>query len=292
LSISLSLNKLQPLKGVVFYLFAVLTFAMVGATIKWLGHKFYVTEIVFYRNFFVLVPTVIWLLWTKKYHLIKTTRYKKHLSRDALGISGMFFMFMTYTHLPLATASTVLFTAPFFIAALSIPVLGEKVGIHRWSAIGFGFVGVVIAANPFGGELSWGIMYGILGAFFQAYAMLTLRGLSRTESNFTIIFYFHLFGTVVGGISLFFYFTVPSFSDIFFLLCIAGFGALAQLLLTQAHRIAPAALLAPFNYTTLIWATLLGYFVFGDIPGIMLFVGGGIIIISGLYILYREFYIN
>jgi drug/metabolite transporter (DMT)-like permease len=188
----------------------------------------------------------------------------------------------------LADATVIIFGATFIMTALSVPVLKEYVGPHRWAAILVGFIGVFIAAHPNGDFFSSGAIYALLASFSYAIIVLITRWMGPGEGAFKQVFYFHIWMMVAASVL-----SLPSFQpmsgiDIGWVALAGLLSVFGHLCLTRAFTIAPVGVVAPFEYTTLVWATLIGFVVWGHIPGFKVVIGATIIVASGLYLLHRE----
>jgi drug/metabolite transporter (DMT)-like permease len=192
-------------------------------------------------------------------------------------------------HLPLTDATALQFTSPLFMTALSAMFLAERVGRHRWAAVVIGFVGVLIMARPVPGHLNLeGVTLGILSALGAAGAMVTIRQIADTERGPTIVFYFTLGGVALGLVGSAFHWVTPDPLTLAMLILAGLFGGVGQLLLTEALRNAPVGVVAPFDYTQLVWAAGLGFLVWGELPHPLTLIGAVIVAGSGVYILHRE----
>jgi drug/metabolite transporter (DMT)-like permease len=200
----------------------------------------------------------------------------------------MILSFAAYHLMPLADAVAISFMAPLVLTALSVPILGERVGIHRWSAVIVGFGGVLVIVNPGAGMLSLGVAVAIGAAVAQALSMVTIRQLNRTDRPLAIVFYYMLFSTLFTALPLPLLWQAPSGTDWALAVLMGGTGCLGQYLMTRAFSLAPAAVVSPFNYVGLLWATVLGWIFWGDVLTLHVVIGAAIVIASGLYILYRE----
>jgi drug/metabolite transporter (DMT)-like permease len=171
-----------------------------------------------------------------------------------------------------------------------MPLLGEQVGVRRWSAVVVGFMGVLLMTRPGAEALAPGALLALSGAVFYALAMISIRKLSRTEHPTAIVFYFTLFATLAAAASLPFgqWVTPKSLTDLGLLITIGLIGGFAQFAMTHAFRLAPIAIVAPFDYLAVVFAMVLGYAVWGDLPDAWILGGAAVVILSGLYILHRE----
>jgi drug/metabolite transporter (DMT)-like permease len=276
--------------GIALKLGAVGAFGIMFATVKIAGDAgVHSMETLFFRSVFALVPVVAFMVATRRLDLFRTQRPLGHLVRGTWGLSSMICGFAAVGLMPLAEFTTLTFAAPLFITALSVPVLGERVGKHRWAAVAVGFAGVLIALKPDPVHLvGLGPLLALAAAVGTAGAMLAIRQIGATEPGPTIAFYFTLYGAVVGAVTLPFVWTTPSL-PIFAALVVCGLsGGVGQLMLSQAFRIAPAAVVAPFDYAALPWMSLIGYLMWKEVPSRATLIGGCVIVASGLYILWRE----
>lgn len=275
-------------QGIAFMLLAVGLFAVMDAMIKWLGESYPTMQLVFFRSLFAFVPLALFLAREGGLRALVPNRPMQHLWRSAAGLIALTTLFYCFTVMPLANVIAITFAAPVFITALSVPMLGEKVGGRRWSAVLIGFAGVLIMVDPGAGMVDPVSLLAIFGTVFYALAIVLVRRLSRTETNAAIVFYFTLSCTLVSAACLPFLWVTPGLADFGLLAAVGLVGGLAQLSVTHAFRLAPLAVVAPFEYTAMIWAAFLGFFIWGELPGLNLWVGVSVVIGSGLYILYRE----
>lgn len=270
-------------------LLSVLFFSVMNVLAKLLMDRFPVNEVMFFRSLFALIPVCLVIHFANGFVATLRTRYPwGHLGRSMIGLSAMVATFWSFHLLPLGDAISLNFAAPLFLTALSVPLLGEKVGIHRWSAVLVGFAGVLIIVRPSGDVLNLGAMLALGGALCTAVAMITIRQLSRTELPNTIVFYFTLLTTVMTGLSLPVSWITPGPLDLLLLLATGLCGGGGQLMLTRAYSLAPAALVAPLNYTSLLLAVGFGWLLWGEVPTATMAAGAAVVMASGLYILHRE----
>jgi drug/metabolite transporter (DMT)-like permease len=196
--------------------------------------------------------------------------------------------FFALKYLRLDQVLAITFSTPFFVAALSGPVLGERVGPRRWAAIGVGFIGILVVTRPGFGLVHPATFLVILSTLAYAFYFLSTRLLARTDSNETTLFYSNFVGAVVM-LPVVPFFWKPLGLWQFALLVLAGaLASVGHYMLIAAHRHAPASLLSSFIYSQLVWVVILGYTVFGDVPDRYSLMGAAIVIGSGLYIFHRE----
>lgn len=268
---------------------SVMLFSLMNVLVKLLAERFPVTEVSFFRSLFALIPVCIVIQLGGGFaNTLRTRHGWGHLGRSLIGLSTMVGMFWSFHLLPLGDAIALNFAGPLFLTALSVPMLGEKVGIHRWSAVLVGFVGVLIIVRPSGDVLNFGALIALAAALGNAFAVIAIRQLSRTEPPNTIVFYFTLLTTLVLGMTLPFAWVTPTVTELAMLVAMGLLGGGGQLLVTRAYSLAPAAVVAPLNYSSLLLAVLFGWLTWGDVPTATMAAGAAVVMASGLYILHRE----
>ncbi len=237
----------------------------------------------------VLMPFLCaWLFARGGPRLIKTRKIRGHGLRIIFGVFAPLLFFQSLKELPLADATVIFFVSPFVMTALSVPLFKEKVGIHRWSAILIGFAGVLIVMQPTSGLLKMEAFMVLGASLCYCGVMLTGRVLSQTETTFTIIFYSNVGLTAIAGlISVFFWQPMP-LSDVGLVVMMAILSLGGNICLVRSFALGEVGVITPFEYTGLLWAVLLGYFIFADFPALNVWVGVVVIAGSGLYMIYRE----
>lgn len=276
--------------GIVLRVCAMFCMAGLAALVKWCsGRGVPVLEIIFFRNAFAFIPVLIYVGRTTGFSVLKTSRPGGHLARSVVGLTGMVCGFSAVGLLPLTQSTALTFSSPLFMTALSALILKEHVGRHRWAAVAIGFVGVLIMVHPDPSHFAGlGVILALVGAVAAAGAMIAIREIGRTEPGPTIVFYFTLAGMMLGLASLPFGWVIPDMTTLGLLITGGLIGGVGQLLLTEALRRASVAVVAPFDYTQLVWASLLGFFVWGETPQTLTLIGAIVVAASGGYILFRE----
>lgn len=277
------------LKGIGFALSAFFLFAVMSAAAKVLSETHHVAEIAFYRNAIFFIPLLLFMLSRQSPALFKTKKPKGVAFRAIIGAISLITTYGAFAQLPMADTTVLLFTSSLITPVIVHFALREHVGIYRWAAIVIGLCGVMLMAAPTGTVNPLGVGLALAAATMHAMMYATLRYL-KTEDSLTVTFYFILAGVLIPGL-FFMPFVAAPIQDLkeaglFLLLGIAG--GCAQLCLANAHRHAPASLVAPMNYTGLIWATLFDITIWAKVPGWPVFAGGAVIITSSLFIVYRE----
>jgi drug/metabolite transporter (DMT)-like permease len=278
----------SALRGIACMLAGGACFAVMDSLVKWVSPRFAISQIIFFRSLFALLP--IGLLAAREGGLwaLRTRRPGGQVLRALAGLVSLACFVYAFGHMPLADAVGIGFSAPIFITALSVPLLGESVGIRRWSAVLVGFVGVLVMVRPGSGVLQATSLIALTGTLFYALAMILVRQLGRSETTIAIAFYYSLTCIVITGAALPFQWTMPGLADGVYLVTLGIIGGFGQLFVTAAFRTAPAAIVAPFDYVSILYVSLIGYAVWGDVPDTPLLVGAAILVASGLYILHRE----
>jgi drug/metabolite transporter (DMT)-like permease len=275
--------------GIALRVAAMACFACLSAIVKWTGSKGIPTfEIVFFRNAFAFVPLALYIWRTSGFVVLKTRRPVGHVTRSAIGLMAMTCGFSALQRLPLTDATAFQFAAPLFMTALSAVVLREPVGRHRWGAVVVGFVGVLIMTRPSGQVSVPGLLLALGGAVGSAGAAVTIRQIADTERGATIVFYFTLAGTLLGLAGCLFDWRTPDLPTLGFLILGGLVGGVGQILTTEAVSIAPVGVVAPFDYTQLVWATAFGFLIWGELPHPATVAGALVVAASGVYILHRE----
>jgi drug/metabolite transporter (DMT)-like permease len=281
--------------GIALQLGATFLFTLMGGLVRALGDRIPIGEQIFARSFLALIPLMIMLAWRREItSALKMKSPARHFTRALTGIAAMILMFLGLARLPLAESTAISFIAPLFSVALAAIFLGEVVRVWRWSAVAVGFVGVLVMLSPHLGTTAMtssaaiGAIMTLVGAFFVAAAMTQVRAMTSTETTASLVFSFQIFATVVGLVMLPWTWVWPSPADALALLGIGVFGGIAQILLTESYRHAPASVVAPFSYTAMIWAVVLGYLMFRELPGTIVLVGAAIVVAAGLFVIFRE----
>ena len=273
--------------GVLYGIASVACFAMMDASVKWLD-MFPVGQVLFSRFFFGLIPILMLVPRGEFKTFYKTSRPKLHAFRAITGTLAIIALFIALREIPLADVVSLTFGGPIFVTLGSIFFLSEKVGIKRWLAVLIGFFGMLLIVKPAYEELNIYYIFPIIFCIFFACVALSIRSLSSTEPNYRIALYFSLLSMIVGLLTLPFGWVMPNKFE-FFLLIFTGFvGSVANILLTVSLRYAEASLVTPTKYLNLVFAILLGYFIWSEIPKLLTLVGAGLIIISSVIIFMRE----
>lgn len=276
--------------GIGLMILAIGLFTVMDTIGKGLTARYPVPQVVWARYFFQFGWMLLLIPRLGARGLVRTTRLGMNLVRGLLLAVATMFMFTAISFVPLADAYTITFTSPLLVTVLSIPLLGERVGWRRWSAVVAGFVGVLIVIRPGVGMPHWALALPLVAAAgFALYQILT-RKVAGTpgETSVAMLFYLAAVGAaVMTALVPFFWRAVAPF-DWLPMAAMGALGGLGHLILIRALTIAPASLLSPFIYSQIVWALGIGYLWFGDVPNAWMLSGCSVIVASGLYVFYRE----
>ena len=231
--------------------------------------------------------------------VLRTSRPFGQLGRGALSVGGMFSNFSALTRLPLADATAISFASPLITVALAAVILKEQVRVYRWSAVLVGFGGVIVmliphfdvkhyAAAGAASAATIGSLLALFSAFCNAGTVIQTRRLTQSETTSSIVFYFSLVTALAGAVTLPFAWHTPTGSELLMLVSMGSFGGIGHIFLTESYRHATASVVAPFDYTSMLWALLLGYWVFGELPSALVYLGATIVAGAGLFVIWRE----
>jgi drug/metabolite transporter (DMT)-like permease len=276
------------LAGIGLFCAACFCFALLDTSGKWLNGHLPVLEVVWARYAAHFVLSLVFVNpWTTP-NLLSTQHPWLQIGRSTLLLLSTAFNFFALRYLQLDQTTSIIFSTPFLVALLAGPMLGEWIGPRRWAAIIVGFIGVAVVTRPASG-FHPAMILSLLAAICYALYSVTTRILAAHDSTATTVFFSALVGTVISSIPLPFLWSTPSEPLVIGgMVAIGALGWIGHLFLIMAHRLAPAPALAPFVYTQLIWAMAGGFLVFGDVPAEITLVGAGIVVLSGLYLIYRE----
>ncbi len=277
------------LLGIGLMLLATLLFATMDAVAKSLvSADLHAAQVIAVRSWIILPMILLMLALRGELGALKTRRPGRHLLRGMIGCLAPLTLFTALKTLPLADATVVFFSSAFMLTAASALILRERVGIHRWSAVAIGFVGVLIAMNPTGGGDVSAYLLVLFATFIYALIFITGKQLSREDTVILLVFSLHLGMGVVATLLLPWVWQPMSGAMLLEMLLMATIALAAHYAFAAAFARGEVSVLAPFEYTTLLWAVALGYLVWGDLPGIEVWTGAVIIIACGIYVAHRE----
>jgi drug/metabolite transporter (DMT)-like permease len=281
-------KRSHAVPGILLMIAAVSTFAMLDATAKYTVQALSTAVVVCFRYAIAsaYVSLLVWRMGGAR--LLVTSHLRLHAIRGLLLLGATGFNFLALNYIQLAQTSAITFSNPLIVCVLSPWLLGERVGLRRWMAVIAGFVGVLIIIRPGTAGFHWAMAASVLSALCGALYQIATRHVGRRDQALTSLFYVTVTGAL-GAVPLAaFDWQTPQAWQWGLLGLAAVFGTLGHFMLTEAHRRAPASLLAPFVYTQIIPMIVIGFFAFGDLPDAWTLAGALAVIASGLYVLYRE----
>jgi len=300
-------NRARTLSGVGFCVLALFCFASQDVIVKYLSGDYPVLEILTIRVSVVLFILLVVGFLVQGPSVLRSRHPILLLTRGVLAFMAFTIYYLALTVIPLANAAAVFMTAPLLVTLLSILVLGERVGFYRWGAIVCGLVAVMIILNPGSSLFAWVSAMPLLSALCYAMIPIITRRIGLAEHPLSMAIYtsvsYLTLCLVVSGFAWMFpleqpgeglltkllgAWVMPDTSGWFWLLLSASIFALALVLITQAYRIAPVSSVAPFEYSYILWATLLGLLVFGHIPDLRVIVGALLVVAAGVFVTHRE----
>lgn len=278
----------SSLLGIYCKLASLVLFCTMDAMVKGLGGTYGPFQIMLFRSAVALLPIALIVWRAGDLRIVRSNRPWLQVTRILAGLGSTAGFFYVFPRMPLVDAYAISFAAPFFMVALSVPLLTEQVGWRRWSAVAVGFVGVMVMLDPLGISFH-AISLVLLGATF-CYSLSTIlvRLVSRYDSDAATMFWFSVVSSAVSLTAAIPDWVWPTPMDWMWLLLLGLLGGVAQVLVTRAWRLAPAAVLAPFDYAGIVLAVLYGYLWFKEEPSWTVWLGLPLVIGSGLYILHRE----
>lgn len=297
----------NPLKGMFYLIAGVFIFSIQDVIIKYMSGDYPVHEIVLIRSIFAIIPILILAHFMGGIRSMRTRRYGAHTLRAFVQFATYMCFYMSLAALSLAETVTLFFSSPLFITILSVVILNEKVTLDHWIAVLAGFLGVIVIFNPGTDSFNPAFLLAVLSAFLYAVASILTRRIGQTESGISLAFYptvfYIVFSSIVGmavsnstfskGVhpSLDFLlceWAFPAQFDLLLLISIGLIAAFGFFFLSQAYRLAQPSMVAPFEYTAVLFSLLWGYIIWNDILGVRLIMGIFLIVGSGLYIFLRK----
>lgn len=284
--------------GVLLKIMAALCSTLMLACVKGLNGTIPTGEVIFFRSFVALFPLLLWLkIQGSVLASLKTRNVFGHVIRGFSGTGGMYFNYLALVYISLADATALSYAAPLFTVLLAALLLKERVRASRWLAVVLGLSGILIMLSAkltlFSGNIAHasagvGVLCALVAAFCTAISNVQIRFLNGIEQPGAIVFYFSLMTTVIGLTTVLFGWTMPDGMQLLLLIGCGLFGGMAQILVTLSLRYADASLLAPFDYTTLVWSMVIGYLFLNSLPGESTLMGASIVALAGIFAVWRE----
>lgn len=278
----------QITRGILLMIASTVVFSCVNAIVKWEVALYPIGEVAFIRASFALIPLYLMILPRHGLAVFRSAHPVAHVKRALSQFTSMMCMFLALSTMPIASAVAISFASPLFTTVLSILILKEKVGVHRWSAVIVGFFGVLVMTHPGSGTFQFGALFALANAVMISTVAIAIRRMAATESTETLAAYQLTLIALFTACLLPFGVALPTWHD-GALMALAGIGnGVAQYWWTKAIHLAPPSAVVPFNYLSLVWASLIGFAVWSDIPGLDLIAGALVVVASGMYIFWRE----
>lgn len=286
---------MSPLRGILLKLTSVLMFTVMAALVKAATEEVPTGQVVFFRSFFAM-PVIVFWLWMRgdMGTGLKAERPMGHVWRGVIGVSAMGCNFAALGLLPLPEVTALGYAAPILTVLLAAVLLGERLRLFRMSAVLLGLVGVAVVLWPrltldhLGGAALIGVGFVMTSAGLRALAQIHIRRLVQSEQTSAIVFYFSLTSTVLSLVTLPFGWVVPDLRMLGILIAMGLIGGVAQIILTSSYKFAQVAVLAPFEYASILFSIVLGYMFFDEVPTVMVLVGSAIVVAAGVMIVLRE----
>jgi drug/metabolite transporter (DMT)-like permease len=279
--------RAAPAAAIFLMLATMAVFVATDSTAKYLVRTYPVLEVTWARFVFHLPVVLVLIAQQRRVSVLRTQRLGLQLGRAGCQLASTTLFFLAVAFLPLATAIAIGFVQPLLVTILSVPLLGEKVGPRRWAAVGVGFLGALVIVRP-GPTMHWAVLLPLGMAFFSALYQVATRRVATLDNAAASLFYNAVAGALALSVAAPFVWQAPDAKGWVLLVLVGVGGGFGHLLLISAFARASASLLAPFTYTQLVWATVLGFLVFGDLPDQWTLLGAVIIVGSGLYVFARE----
>ncbi len=274
-------------RGIAWMLVTMGLFVSMDGLAKWLTQSYPVPQVIWARYAFHFLLLALFLN-RRLVVTLRSRRLKLQIGRSLLLVGTTTLFFFGISQVQLATASSLMFVAPLIVTLLSVPLLGERVGPRRLASVAVGFLGALVILRP-GAELFQpAALLPLAAACAYAFYQITTRMLSAVDAPLTTLAYTALVGALLSSLAVPFFWEAPDLLGWAVMLAMGGFGALSQFGLIKAFQAAPASVVSPFGYVSILWATFYGWLLFDDLPSLWTLVGAAVVVASGLYIWHRE----
>ncbi|HKU70560.1 MAG TPA: DMT family transporter [Burkholderiales bacterium] len=278
----------DTLKGVLVMVAGVALLTANDAVSKYLTQSHPVGQVICLRQAATLLVIVPYVMVAAGWGALRVSSWSGQLLRGGLFIANAALIVLAFSLLPLATVIVIMFSSPIFLALMSAPLLSERVTAERWISIVAGFVGVLIVIRPGATAFEWTLLIPVAASLANALRDIVTRRLSRTETSIAILFWSTIIVMGAGLLTAPFGWKPVSSTDAAWFVAAGVFNATAHFLIIEALRLGEASVISPVRYTSLIWAALLGYAVWGDVPSAWLLAGSAFIIAAGVYMIRVE----
>ena len=274
--------------GILYMVGATIVFAVSSAVSKWLVASYPIGEVLFTRTVVALLTCALFIMPQTGLAVFRTRRLGHHVLRSVSQGCSQTFLLIAFSLMPLAGATAINFSSPLFATLASALLLKEAVGLARWLALLVGFGGVLIVTEPGAGAFQVGALFALANAVLYGSVTAGVRGMTATESAQTLTLYQLALLTGFFALLLPLGWTSPTPVDAALIVFNGVSNAVGQYWWTRALHLAPASAVAPFNYLSLIWASILGFAIWGDVPTVSLVIGSAVVVASGLFLFWRE----
>ena len=281
----ISLNK--NIMGIIFMTLGMFCLSVNDVVVKGLNTSFPVWEVIFFRAFSGILVSFV-LIFIFGWKSLKTKKPIRHFVRAFSAVGCVIFYFFGLKFLLLSENIAIVHSAPIFASLLAVPILGERLGIHRISAIVIGFIGVIIIVKPGTDVFKLVSILPLISALFMASVYLSTRSLMNTDSSIAIIFYYSLALLITSIVFFPSDFAMPNIVQLIPLMSLGVMGSLGHYFMSQAAKNAEVVVISPFEYSSFIFVGIMGYIFYNEVPSISIIIGGILIILGGVYIAYRE----
>lgn len=279
----------RPSIAIGLCLIAMSLFSIQDGIIKWLATDYWLLQLLFVRSIVIVIASGLFISLKQGRAGFKTRRPGDHLLRTFFNFFAFLSYYLAVTQMPLANATSIALTAPLFMTALSGPLLGEPVGIKRQSIMMIGFIGVLIIIQPTATDLNLeGSLLALCGAFLFAMLAIQTRKMGKNENSELMVFYAAFAFVIVTGAFMIFHWQTPTPIALLMMTCIGFITLFAQYSIVQAFQYARIHVIAPFEYITVLWAVLIGWYVFAEKPTSTMLAGATMVILAGLAICWYE----
>ena len=280
-------NISPTVRGIILAIASGAFFASMHGSVRLLSQDLDAMEIAFFRAFFGFLFFTTLLIRTRL-SVLRTRRLPLHLLRGIFNGASLLLWFTALSMVPLGDATALSLVGPLFVALGAMLVLGERVRGPRWTALAIGFAGALIIVRPGFQEVNLGIIFVLVSMLFVTGSKLIAKSLSRTDQPSTIVAYLSLTMMVPSGVALIFVWQTPTIEQLLFMVLIGFLGSCGHLLLTTAYKIADISAVEPVVFARLVWAAIVGWFMFAEFPGLWVWIGGALVVAGSTWLARHE----